>query len=1187
MYLKSLEIHGFKSFPDKIKLTFDKGITAVVGPNGSGKSNIGDAMRWVLGEQSTKTLRGNKMEDVIFSGTASRKPVGFASVTLTIDNSNHEFDVEGDEVVVMRKLYRSGESEYKINGKNSRLKDINELFMDTGLGRDGYSIIGQGRIAEIVSAKSNERRDIFEEAAGISKFRYKKSEAEKKLAQAQDNLLRLKDIVSGLEERINPLKIQAEKARQFIVLANERKKIEISVWIAKLSELRKSIDETEEKLLICRSQYESAEHDMEDCEFKRRQCDVLIRECTEKAEQLRKEILETEKKSSEYKSGIAVCENDILYCKKSTISLLEKQTELNLKKTETQKSLEESNKKKFQFEQSADEISNSLEQVKNEFAEIEKESESLGKISDEKSEEINALYIKQSEYRLTVNSSESIISEIQSQIDSIKKQTDDYESVKKKYEYEQTEVKKSIEYLSELEQECKNKINGYNILVKNKINKSEEHKKEYNKLLFDMNSVQQKIKILTDLENSMEGFSYSVKEIMKASSNGYLRGVRGTVAQLINVDSKYSVAIETALGGALQNIIVDNEQSAKDCINYLKQHKAGRSTFLPITSVKGYELAEQNVRNEFGFIAIASEIALTDVQYSGIIKSLLGRTVIADDLNSATNIAQKYRYKFKIVTLDGQVVNAGGSFTGGSQSRSTGVLSRKNEIEKLNSQLLKSQSDKEAYEQTNLKIQQEINNINTELKNIQEELEKISADKINFVAEEKRLLSMSEQAGIQFKESGVSLNILNKRLETQNSMYKNAVEELETVESKILEAENSIAIEKDKKEAVQKKREQLSAQLSDLRIKQMEILKNAELVENEIKTLSDTIKQCDDENLRVIAEIDVQKRVTAEKESQIEKFREKLEEVKITVEKISVDIEKQREIQLSHEADRDKINNDIKNLNDTKESLTKELTRLEERRSSAVKESDSVVSQIWDSYEMTRSEAENIAEPIENMIKAQKQLNEVRAKIKSLGNVNVDAIDEYKEVSERYEFMTSQLKDVEDSRDELIKLIENLTEDMCRMFSECFADINKNFKCIFKELFGGGDADLILSDPDNVLESGIEIRVAPPGKVIKNLISLSGGEQSFIAIAIYFAILKVRPAPFCILDEIDAALDDVNVSKYASYLKNFINSTQFITVTHRRGTMDCANVLYGVTMQENGISKLLKLDNSNIADSLS
>ncbi len=1181
MYLKSLELQGFKSFPDKIKLTFDKGITGVVGPNGSGKSNIGDAMRWVLGEQSTKNLRGNKMEDVIFAGTASRKPVGFASVTLTIDNSKHEFNVDGDEVSVMRKLYRSGESEYRINGKSVRLKDINELFMDTGLGRDGYSIIGQGRIAEIVAAKSNERRDIFEEAAGISKFRYKKAEAERKLIQTDDNLSRLNDIVSELESRIEPLKIQSEKAKKFIELAGRRKNLEISVWINRLFELRKSLESADEKILICKSQYESAERDMESFEIKRKKCGQIIQQCSEKAESLRHEILEAEKKSSEYKSGIAVCENDILYCKKNNVALIEKQTALIMEKDKTAEKLEISVSKKSELEKLSSDISEKLEGIKNEFAETDKEYESIGKISDEKISAINPLYVKQSEYRLTVTSSESIISEINAQIDNISQQTSGYEQLHKKYINEQNETAESIRQLSQLEKDYRDKINIMSSQADDKKRIIDDYNKAYNRLILDINSVQQKVKIMQELENSMEGFSFSVKEIIKASKNNQLKGVNGTVAQLIIVENMYSTAVETALGGALQNIIVDNEQSAKECIQFLKQHRAGRSTFLPVTSVKGNELDEKNLRNEYGFIALGSEIVSADIKYRGIIKNLLGRTVIAQDIDCAGNIAKKYGYKFRIVTIDGQVVNAGGSFTGGSQVRSAGVLTRKNEIDKLNAKLSELEKQKSEYEKNIQQVNSQLYEINSGKENFQQELNQILSDKTGFEAEYKRLVSVSEQAEIQFRNSENSLLQLKKRLENQTLSFDTAVRELEKINSQIDEAEGSIASENSRKEDIRKKRENLSSQLSEMRIKEAEIRKDIESVDYEINSFTETVEKSESENKKILEDIRNQHKIISEKESEIKNLKKSLEKIKSDTEEISSQIENQHKIQAEQESLRDKINADIKSLNDTKENLTKELTRLEERRTVLLKENDSIVSQIWENYEMTRSEAEDIAVPVENIINANRELNEIRSRIKNLGNVNVDAIDEYKEVSERYSFMNNQLEDVRNSKAELEKLIDTLTVDMRQMFTDCFGKINLNFQHIFRELFGGGNAELVLTEPDDVLTSGIDIIVAPPGKVIKNLISLSGGEQSFIAIALYFAILKIRPAPFCILDEIDAALDDVNVSKYASYLKHFTDYTQFITVTHRRGTMECANILYGVTMQENGVSKLLRLDNSN------
>ncbi|MGN0582223.1 MAG: chromosome segregation protein SMC [Oscillospiraceae bacterium] len=1186
MYLKSLELHGFKSFPDKVVLSFDKGLTGVVGPNGSGKSNIGDAVRWVLGEQSTKTLRGNKMEDVIFSGTTARKPAGFASVTLTIDNSTGELNHDDAEVAVTRKLYRNGDSEYRINGKSVRLKDVNELFMDTGLGRDGYSIIGQGRIAEIVGARSTERRDIFEEAAGISKFRYRKAEAQRKLAQAQENLNRLLDIVSELESRIEPLKKQSEKAEKFLVLAESRKKLEISLWIYELNQLKADLDKISEDTLIFTAQYENIESQIEREEKEIQAAYEKMREITVRIDEYKAQILEVERKSSDYRSGIAVCENDIRHCEELIKSVTEKKNSdedtkkaVSLKITGLQNKLAE--KENF-----VKETEKELELTEKSFADTEREASEAEKSFDDKEERINSLYLKQSEVKLSIAAAASREEETRRQLEDISAQLENFSSTAAGYEEDLKNAREVLAVTEEKEKETENRINGLGMVYKKKKASFDEKKQLFEELTFELKEKQHREKLLTELENSMEGFNYSVKEVMKASKTSRISGIYGTVAQLITVDSRYTTAIETALGAALQNIIVKNEDTARKCIMLLKELKKGRATFLPVTSVKPYEFHENGVRNESGFVAVGDEIVSCSDEYRRIMSNLLGRTVIAEDIDYATVIAKKYSYKFRIVTLDGQVINAGGSFTGGSAVQSHGMLSRKNEINELSEKIKELEKNSEKAREEAEKIRAEAEKIRLETEAENELRQKLSEEKMTCKSEIKSLESIISQTEIQNKTYTDNKLRLEKSLSEIHNEFEKSSEELERINKEIEAAQDGIDSQQSIKDSLISRRKELSDKLYELKLKKMEAEKSCESVKLEISHSESDAESLSENTKLLDIQLEENNRIIIERRAQIEKNKAELQKAAELTEDYRDKINSSSSLHNEHEQKITQMRANLKTVNDDKERISREISRLEEKKINKQRDYDSIISRMWEVYELTRTEAEKISSVPENVSESQKKLSEVKSSIKALGNINVSAIEEYKEVSERYEFLSVQLKDVETSRRELEKLIDELTTDMQRIFAESFAQINENFKAIFVDLFGGGKAELELTDPDNILESGIEIKVAPPGKVIKNLISLSGGEQAFVAIAIYFAILKLKPAPFCILDEIDAALDEVNVRKYAFYLKNFVSTTQFILVTHRRGTMELANVLYGVTMQQNGISKLLKMNQVDIPDEL-
>ncbi len=1182
MYLKSLELQGFKSFPDKIKLGFDKGLTAVVGPNGSGKSNIGDSIRWVLGEQSTKTLRGNKMEDVIFSGTVARKPVGFAMVTLTLDNSDKVLNCDDDEVSITRKLYRSGDSEYKINGRNVRLKDINELFMDTGLGRDGYSIIGQGRIAEIVSAKSSERRDIFEEAAGISKFRYKKSEAERKLSAAQDNLVRLNDIVSELENRVGPLKNQAEKAEKFVVLAGQRKTLEISVWVNKLSELKGKLDELENTLLLNKTEYENIQNDIDREEEKIRDGYRKIQESSVAIEDLRDKILKTEQSASQYKADIAVSENDISHSEESLKTIASQKERLQDSGEKAKLEIEEKLSQAEAIKAECETLEKELSEIQKNFEKAQQEAAELSKNSDNAGTELNNLYIKLSEWRSEISNSEMSAQDTGQQLSELEKQRVQLHELAEQYAKEKEEISDGLKKFDEKSEEFSNMLTGVNKLLADKQNKLSVNKKECEEIRYEIRGKEQRKKLLFDLENNMEGFARSVKEIIKASKSGRIGGIRGTVAQLINVKQEYAVAVETALGGAMQNIIVEDDTTAKRCIRLLKEQKSGRATFLPMTSVRGNVLNEPRLANENGFVALANELVEFDGQYQGIVNSLLGRTAVAEDIDCAAVIAKKFGYKFRIVTLDGQVVNAGGSFTGGSAAHSAGVFSRKNELEAIDSEVAVLNSRLEEASEKMRKIEEENRKLERKAAEINDDIAELNEDKIRFAAELLRIEALEKQSASQAEDFENRYNQLVERKKNSAENAKNAQEEFEKTRVLIRETEQALAKEQGRREEVRRQREELSSKMSDMKIKIAELTKDAQVAQREAEALKSGMSDSAAALESLEREEKIHFQIIESKKQAIEKRKQDVENIKTTVEKCNEEIKKYQDIHRQQEMHVNNLRSSVKELTNAKEKYSGEIFRVEERKVSTQNDYDGIISQLYEVYEMTRSEAEETAEPIEDRVEAVRQLNEIKSKIRSLGNVNVGAIEEYKEVSQRYKFLSEQLDDVTNSKRELEKLIEDLTQDMCRIFSESFVIINENFKTIFRELFGGGKAELILTDPENVLESGIEIRVAPPGKVIKNLISLSGGEQSFVAICIYFAILKLKPAPFCILDEIDAALDEVNVKKYAQYLKNFTDTTQFVLVTHRRSAMEEANVLYGVTMQEDGISKLLKMEQTDI-----
>ena len=1186
MRLKALEIQGFKSFPDKTKISFNQGMTAVVGPNGSGKSNISDAMRWVMGEQSTKTLRGGKMEDVIFAGTAKRKPQGAATVSLSFDNSGRELSVENDEVTITRKYYRSGDSEYLINGEQVRLKDVNELFMDTGLGKDGYSMIGQGKIAEIVGAKSKERREIFEEAAGISKYRYRKAEAERKLEQAQENLLRLYDILGELEGRVEPLRIQSEKAAQFIELADRKKSLEVSLWLKTLDKYKAALKAQENKYLIAKGDEERLALEIERIEEKISGAYEQMKDCLVKSEEYQNIKSNLQNRIGELKSEIAVKQNDILHNEEHIARVEEELKRQQESDAEAEAEIAAKEAQLLKIKADLDALFIEREEKQQELQSLTQQGDEFDSRLQALNAEGNQIVLDLSRYNMTVLNLENLSADEQQRLHNAQQEASTLEAQLQSEQETMTELKGLLEEIKGKKDGLSNALSGLTMKLKSRQEKYEASRQEYAALDLSVKEKLQKAKLLTDLEQNLEGFAFSVKTVMKSAKDGALRGVHGTVAQLVNVKKEYSVAVETALGGALQQVIVEDESAAKAAIRLLSERKAGRATFLPLTSVKGNLLDVQGLSNYGGYVALASELVSYDDKYAGIVRSLLGRIAVVDDLDTAIAISKKYGYKFRIVTLDGQQVNAGGSFTGGSAAKNQGILSRKNEAEQLKVEAGRLNEQKTLMEQKLREMSEQIRSLQAQIEGTNSEMIVANEDQLRFSGDLQRyeqsrvqLLGRQEQLSAQTAES-------RRRIDESAAGIADAKEQIEALLKRQAALKEELSGFEGSQGDLTLKRQELSEALNQLAHREIEWQKDMEAISAATHELRSRKQKSEVEKAALLAQkegyitvVEELKQSIAAREKDGETFASQILEYD---QKIKAVLEKRQQI----EGETTKFRAEEREVSAKKEAAAGELARLEEQKLSAQKDYDTIIARLWEDYELTRSEASAIAVGIEDQNAAQKELNSIKNKIKALGTVNLSAIEEYKEVSERYEFLKEQVGDASRSKDELTRLIAALTKEMETIFSENFQKINENFSRIFVELFGGGKASLTLNDPDDILNSGIEINVQPPGKIIKNLASLSGGEQSFVAIAIYFAILKVRPSPFCVLDEIEAALDDVNVNKYASYLRMLSDKTQFIMITHRRGTMEEADVLYGVTMQEEGVSKLLELKVSEIEGKL-
>lgn len=1184
MILKALEMQGFKSFADKTVFEFEKGITAVVGPNGSGKSNISDAIRWVLGEQSTKSLRGSKMEDVIFSGTSVRRPLGFAQVTLRLDNTDRSIKkYDTDEVAVTRRYYRSGDSEYAINGETVRLRDIHEMFMDTGLGRDGYSMVSQGKIDTMISTRGNERREMFEEAAGISHYRYSRTDSLRKLAQAEENLVRLRDILTELEGRIGPLKIQSEKAEKFLVLAGEKKELEIGLWLYTIDKAKKELKEQEDKLAICTNQYEQAETELETIEKKIDEAIAKSQSITIKIEEIRANVAKYEEQALTIDANIAVLENSIEHNNSTVERITRERNENTDAKAAIEKEIENCEKEIGELKLFSQDKQKQLLELADRITETQRQGGSLADESSALSVEIARLTKILADNRVASSTAKSSIDEIKSRQDAIDELVEKRRQTAEELKADEAKRKAELSQLEENLTSLTNTVGGYEIRVRNRTQKADELKKNIDDKAFEIRKKESRAKMLEDLEKNMEGYSGAVKAVMREVKRGTLRGIHGAISQLITVDNKYAVAIETAFGAAIQNIVTDNENDAKRAIEFLKRSNSGRATFLPLTAIKPKALQESGLDDCFGFVDIATNLLSYDSKYDSIIKNLLGRTVVCEDTDSAIAIGKRYSNRFKIVTLDGQVINAGGSMTGGSRTQNAGILSRGTEIEKLAAAVRDEQKKLDMLSESYKLISNELNAATAELEGAKSDLMRGQEDKIRRQGElrlTQEQLAAAQKALSELEEEKTSASA---RIEAISKICADADARIEDITKKISESEKKLGELGEKRRLSEELKEKISSEATEINLAIRGAEKDIEIRRSSIEELKARIGSQSSKMLELDGEIEEIKNKNAELSGEIAGLRSEAETLRNDGGSSRELIAKLQNERNEAEAGSTSLRTLERNKTTERERISGELARLEERKVTMLKEYDDTINKLYDEYQLTRREAENLGIVIDEPHKAQRRLAELKSRIRSLGSVNVGAIEEYKEVGERYEFMSSQVGDVEKSKAELIKLIDELTGKMAEQFREQFAKISNEFKTTFQELFSGGMAELRLEDPTNVLESNIEIKVQPPGKNVQNIDLLSGGEKALSAIALLIAIIKVNPAPFCIFDEVEAALDEVNVSKYAQYLRRMTDTTQFVLITHRRGSMEEADMLYGVTMQEEGVSKLLELKTAEMA----
>ena len=1175
MVFKELEIQGFKSFPDKVKIRFDAGVTGVVGPNGSGKSNLSDAVRWVLGETSSRQLRAaGKMEDVIFGGTRRRGAMGFAQVRLTLDNADHTFDVDADEVTIGRKYYRSGDSEYTINGQVCRLKDVYELLLDTGIGRDGYSVIGQGRIAEIVAAKSSERREIFEEACGIAKYRYRKTEAERRLAAAGENLERLRDILGELESRVGPLEKESAKAEKFLELAAQRKTLEVTLWTDGVHRAREAVRQQVRDYETAQADYERFDRETKAAEQEAEEIRMQAQQLTVAVERLNGDIRSITEQISGSESRIAVLENDILRNEESAASLQEEISAGEQDSTEAQAALQRHRAVAKTMEAEGEKLAAEIEALNAEIARLTDASSASGARKDTLKAELAGLTARRTEAQVAQAAAEAAGETARQRLPALEANAEESTAQRDEAKRDLEDTIKYRRMLEENEKQLANVRSGLELKLKSRKAALDDADAAEQKLGRELDAARQRLSVLRELEKNMDGYQNSVKAVMRAAGARRLRGIIGPVSAILKVEPGCEVAVETALGAALQNIVVENEAAAKAAIALLRSDNAGRATFLPLDTVQPGVFRGRLS----GTARLASSLVQADARYDNIVSNLLGRIIVVEDINEASRVARDNGFRSRVVTMDGQVINAGGSFTGGSVQRSAGLFTRKQEMEELRIRAAKLQKDCLAAQEKTDQCKEQVDALQAELTATASEQITAANDRVRAEAEQKRLEAAAAQLDMARNARRQEIDTLQAALADSRAKAEDAAKLQAELTAKIdrRTAEMSRIAEGD--DSFLTRQNALAQDLSAKRLEQVTRQKDAELAYSQIAALEQRARDAAARRTSLEESVAALAARSDACRAEIADIRQTRADSQTTIAQKEAEIREATQKRLARQQAETETLARARTAADSREEMSREMARLAERKAAAESEYDQTVAKLWDEYQLSVSQAEALCVEFDSLPALRAQVADLRGKIRALGSVNVSAIEEYKEVKARYDALVTQVTDVEESRNELSRMISKLSAQMREIFTDSFRAINENFGRVFAELFGGGEASLMLEDESDVLSSGIGIRVAPPGKVIKNLEALSGGEQALVAISIYFAILAVNPAPFCILDEIEAALDDANVVRFAQYLRQVSDKTQFIVITHRRGTMEAANVLYGVTMQEDGVSKLLKLD---------
>ena len=1187
MYLKALEIQGFKSFPDKTVLNFGEDITAIVGPNGSGKSNVSDAIRWVMGEQSSKSLRGAKMEDVIFGGTEKRSQMGFAQVTLVLDNTEHIFpQMEESEVAVTRRYYRSGESEYYINKQSVRLRDVNELFMDTGMGREGYSIVGQGKIDEILSVKSADRREIFEEAAGISKFRHRKEETERKLERTEENLVRINDKIAELELQVGPLRSQAEKAKKYLILRDELRTLEISVWLENLDKIKTDSIKLNTDYALAQQELERANAALDELYAASEQFAEKAHANDMEQERLRTECAELDAKRSEEDAAVAVLRTGIEH---NRASIERVENDLRDQSGRAESLTAQIAAKHARIEELAAQAAELEEELRAFLAQAEE----LARTAGEAGSEVEALRAKEAlaasdaaDCRADVSAINAGLAELSERRAALEAESESVDGQLTEKRRAASASRRALEEAQEEADAVRNIISGHTLKMEGRVKREETARQKSIDLTMEKNNLDSRIHLLSEMEKEYEGFNKAVRLVMQAAEKNTLRGVHGPVANLMTTDKRYAVAIEIALGAGMQNVVVDREEDAKSAINFLKQRDGGRATFLPLTAIRGDVLREAGVEREYGYVGVASQLVQFDKRYTEIFNNLLGRTVVVEDMDCGIAIARKYSNRFRIVTLDGQVLNRGGSMTGGSVSRSAGILSRANELKELTArrEALTEKLDAALREADEAK--RDLNAAQYEL-DVAREQQRGAEDAVLRLTGEKKQYDMLLES-LRTRESDIAAELESITARTEE-LKKAAAAREEEIKKHEAEAARCRA-ESEEKLAGQNELQRDSAHLGDEIAARKSTLagftaerETTERALGDLETLARQMRG-DEDGRRALIE-DYRAKIKAAEE-EIAQHDAVTASLRADAEKRRAELAELAEAKLTLEGERSANDRRYRECNELLSQTQAAAGRLEQKRVTAAMEEKQILDKLWESYELSHSAAQEQRIELESVPKASRRINELKREINGLGNVNVGAIEEFDRVNTRYTYLTGQRDDVEKAKEELLGVIENITSEMTVIFKEQFALIRESFQETFLELFGGGKATLELEDENAVLDCGIEIKVQPPGKALKTLSLLSGGEKAFVAIALYFAILKVHPTPFCVMDEIEAALDEPNVIRVAHYMRRICDKTQFIVITHRRGTMEAADVLYGVTMQERGVSKVLTINMNDMAKEL-